>query len=414
MLLFYLLPLFLGLAGLLFAWQGHQMLASRWTPATLAATHFVVLGTLAPVMCGALLQISPVLLGAAYPRVRLVACLTAAGLAGGSLMIGAGFLLNRPAVLLSGGVVVAIGLGVFLAASYWALARAAAGRETLWAVRLAVLALAVTIALGLTLALARFGWLALPQHPHWVETHVAWGLAGWIGLLLAGVGMEIIPLFYITPPFRTWAKRTLPVGVLGLLALVLVMAFGPFSAGAPWLLQGVLAALFLAHLLYNLAALAIERQRQRQRRDANLWLWQASHVAIIAAFPAWMASVPASLTGTLLLGGALSFVIGALMKIVPFMSWLDLQQRRTAGSGLHVRLPRLRSLLPDGDANAIALTFTAAIGALLAASLLPALAHLGGGLLVVCALLLARVLIRNARTRGAVIRELAQASDAAA
>lgn len=412
MMLFYLMPVFLGLAGMLFAWQGDQMLASRWTPATLAATHFVVLGALAPVMCGALLQISPVLLGVAYPRVRLVACATAAGLAGGSLMIGTGFLLNHPGLLLSGGGAVAAGLGVFLAASYRALVGTSARRDTQWAVRLAVIALAVTVTLGLTLALARFGWLTLPLHLRWVDTHVAWGLAGWIGLLLAGVGMEVIPLFYITPPFPGWAKRALPLAVLSL--LVLVMALGATSAGPPWMLQGVLAALFLVHLLHNLAALAIERRRQRPRHDANLWLWQASHTAVVGAFPAWLAGAPVSVTGTLLLGGALSFVIGSLMKIVPFMSWLDLQQRRTAGSRLQVRLPRLRSLLPDGDANAIALTFTVAIGALLAASLLPALGHLGGGLLVVCALLLARVLIRNARTRGAVIRALAHASDSAA
>ena len=39
-------------------------MASRWAPAALATTHFLVLGALAPVMCGALLQMSPVLLGA--------------------------------------------------------------------------------------------------------------------------------------------------------------------------------------------------------------------------------------------------------------------------------------------------------------------------------------------------------------
>ena len=48
--LFYLLPFFLVLAGVLLASQGDQLLASRWTPAALAATHFLVLGALAPVL----------------------------------------------------------------------------------------------------------------------------------------------------------------------------------------------------------------------------------------------------------------------------------------------------------------------------------------------------------------------------
>jgi hypothetical protein len=55
--LFYLLPVFLVLAGITLAWYGDQVLASRWTPAALGVTHFLVLGALAPVMCGALLQI---------------------------------------------------------------------------------------------------------------------------------------------------------------------------------------------------------------------------------------------------------------------------------------------------------------------------------------------------------------------
>ena len=138
--LFHLMPLFLGLAGLVLAWQGDLVLASRWTPAALAVTHLIVLGALAPVMCGALLQISPVLLGAPYPGVRLVARLTAAGLGLGSVLLGSGFLFSFPRLLLTGGVVVATALAVFLVGSYRALAKAAGRSEALWAVRLAVTA----------------------------------------------------------------------------------------------------------------------------------------------------------------------------------------------------------------------------------------------------------------------------------
>lgn len=400
--LFYLMPLFLGLAGVLLAWQGEQMLASRWTPAALAATHFVVLGALAPVMCGALLQISPVLLGAPYPRVRLVARLTAAGLGLGSLLIGSGFLFARPVLLLAGGGVVAAGFAVFLVSSFWALADGGGRREALWTVRLAVFALAVTVCLGLTLALARLGWLELPHHLRWVDTHVAWGLAGWVGLLLAGIGMEIIPLFYIAPAFSIWLKRLLPFTVFGMLLLSVLGLLLPALPIHP----AAIAALFIAHLGYNLSALYVQQRRQRPHRDANLWLWQASHVAVLVAFVAWAGGAPQSLLGILLLGAALSFVIGSLMKIMPFMSWLDLQQRRIARGRLQGSLPRLRALLPQGHANAIALTLGGAILAAAAGALAPPLTHLGGVLLIVCALLLATALLRAAGLRRACIREI--------
>ena len=404
--LFYLMPFFLGLAGLALAWQGDQVLASRWAPAALATTHFLVLGALAPVMCGALLQMAPVLLGTPYPRVRLVARLTAAGLGLGGVLIGGGFLFTRPGLLLSGGFVAIAGLLVFLAGSYRALSVASGRRETLWAVRLAALALAVTIALGLTLAMARYGWLELPQHLRWIDMHVAWGLAGWIGLLLAGVGMEIIPLFYITPAFAARLKRLLPLALSVLLLLVFGLP-GIAASLSQLLWQGLVAALFVTHLLYNANALYVEQRRQRPRRDANLWLWQLSHLMVFAAFLAWVVDASNSLVGVLLLGGALSFVVGSLMKILPFLTWLDLQQRRVAGGHMQVSLPRLRALLPEGLANAVALTLGAAMIATLCGAMVPYLTIPGGILLMVCAVLLAYALARAAITRRRVIAQFA-------
>lgn len=399
--LFYLMPLFLGLAGLLLAWQGDEVMLSRWTPAALAATHFIVLGALAPVMCGALLQISPVLFGAPYPRVRLVAGLTAVGLGVGSLLIGAGFLAGLSGLLLAGGVAAAGGLVVFLVGSYWALNSATVGpHQALWTVRFAVLALAVTVGLGVMLALTRLGWLTLPEHLRWVDTHASWGLAGWIGLLLAGVGMEIIPMFYISPPFSAWLKRALPFLVTGLLAMITLS--GVVQA-VPMVLHVMFVTLFLVYLLYNIAALYVEQHRQRPRRDANLWLWQGSHVAVLGAFLVWLGGASHSLVGVLLLGSALSFMIGSLMKIVPFLSWLDLQQRRVAGRHLKVKLPHLKTLLPERFANWIAITLCIAAGAHLLGAIVPAFARLGGLMLALCAVLLAVALARSARIRRKVV-----------
>ena len=400
--LFYLMPPFLALAGLVLAWQGDQVLLSRWTPAALAATHFVVVGALAPVMCGALLQIAPVLFGRPFPHVRLIARLTALGLGAGGLLIGGGFLASHTTMLFAGGLLTALGLLVFLLGSFRALSlRAAIATASLWTVRLSALALAVTVALGLTLVLSRAGWLVLPGHLAWVDIHAGWGLAGWVGLLLAGVGMEIIPLFYISPPFPTWLKRILPPTVFGLLIVISMLGARQDS---PAVLHGMMVALFLVHLLYNAVALYVEQRRQRPRRDANLWLWQGCHVAVFCAFVGWLGGAPPSLVGMLLLAGALAFMVGSLMKIVPFLSWLDLQQRRVGGQYLHVSLPRLGSLLPQGAANRIALTLGAAGITAVLGAVLPMFVHLGGGLLVLCAVLLTLSLAKAARVRRAVIR----------
>ena len=124
---------------------------------------------------------------------------------------------------------------------------------------------------------------------------------------------------------------------------------------------------------------------------------------MFGAFAAWFGGAAQSLVGVLLLAAALAFMIGSLMKIVPFLTWLDLHQRRAAGGHLHVSLPRLGMLLPEKVANGVAFTLGAATIAVLLGPFLPLTARLGGGLLVLCAVLLGLSLARAGRARNTVI-----------
>lgn len=399
LLLFRLMPLFLGLTGLVLLWRGGGMLLSRWDPAVLGVTHFIVLGALAPVMCGALLQIAPVLLDAPYAKVRRIAGVTALSLGGGSLLIGSGLLTSQPPLLLGGGAAVATGMAVFLVATLRLLQAASSRPELRRALRLAAAALLVTILLGLTLASARAGLIVLPGHIYWTDTHMAWGLGGWIGLMLAGAGMEIIPLFYVSPAFPHSFRRLLPTAVVALLCLIALL-----TPSRPSPLADVLPGLLLfAYTLFNLFALHSEQRRSRPVRDASLWLWQGAHLAVTGALFSWLANVPGVHTGILALGSILCFVVGALMKIFPFLTWLDLQQERLSNQRMEAKLPRLRELLPDAQANAIALTLGAALASALCATAWSPLARLSGGLLLICSFLLAHALERTVMMRRALI-----------
>ena len=394
--LFHQMPIFLGLSGLLLIWQGDQVLLSRWTPAALAMTHLLVLGSLTPVMCGSLLQISPVLIGAPYPYPLLVARLTASGLAVGCLLLCIGFLTMNSSILISGGVTTAAGFGVFLVATAFALAAHSIRRETLWSLRLAATALAVTVTLGLLLVLVRAGWVDLPHHIFWVNSHAAWGLAGWLGLLLAGVGMELIPMFYISPAFPKWLKKGLPPTIFFTLVLITLLGFV-----MPKEVTFLSVLLFLAYLIHNAYAFSTEQQRQRPRRDASLWLWQTSHLTFFLAFFAWLLGASINLIGGMVLASTLGFTVGSLMKILPFLVWLDLRQNSISGSSAQSKLPRMEELLPRQLASAIASTIILAFSALAGSAIHAPLIHLVGVLLFLCSafLMLALTVIAAKRRR---------------
>ncbi len=395
LLLFALMPLFITLSGLVIIWQGSDMLVSRWTPGLLGVTHFLVLGVIAPMICGSLLQLAPVLLDSPYLRVQPLANLLFVCLGGGAFGIGAGLVLFQKWLLLGGAVLQIIGFAVFLISTFGVLSRATARGGYILTLRMAHFALLVTAGIGLVLVLVYNGWLAWPMTSYWVDAHLAWGLGGWVGLMIAGTGIQIIPLFHMCQGFPDWFGRLLPWLVIFILLVVTGGLLLPASAGyGRWLLMTLLAI----HVSFNLFALYCEQKRERLRRDAHLWLWQISHLTLAGAMLYQLLSGDPVVIGILLLGSILAFLIGSLLKILPFLTWLDLQQQKIRARQRKLKLPRLMDILPAWLANLIAVIFAVAVVLLLAATVSPVLTRVAGLFLLASGVLLALLLARAFRT----------------
>ena len=193
-------PWFLLLAAALVLWQGPAIFSSRWLPATLALTHLLTLGFMAQVMLGALLQILPVVVGVAVPRPRLTAALIHIPLTLGALALPIAFLSGHPLWFHPALGLLGLSFGVALIVIHLALWRAPVASGTVVALRCALVALLITIGLGLSLG-GYFGWgLNLPVI---ALTHMqaAWGLVGWTALLVSGVAYLVVPIVNITPPY---------------------------------------------------------------------------------------------------------------------------------------------------------------------------------------------------------------------
>ena len=385
-------PLFLLAAGVLII-ASPETLASRWAPASLALTHALTLGFLAMVMLGALLQMLPVVAGSPLPTPRLVAWLTHLPLGLGTVALMSGFLSGTPVAF---GIAIALlgaGIAVFLVAAGISLARAVTS-VTVTGMRLAGAALAITLLLGLTLALLRAGWwmpAAETTAKAAAAAHVAFGLLGWVLLLVVGVAYQVVPMFQITPPYPPRLTRWLSGA---LFALLLLHAAAPlFFPAAAFLIDAALAG---GILLFAVATLRLQSRRRRKLPDVTLDFWRLGMASLIACvvvwlvaqvWPAWAKSgAYPLLLGVLFIGGfAISVVTGMLYKIVPFLAWFHLQAQLQARAGT---IPTMREMIAERQTRWQFYLHLAASALLVGAVLWSPLTIAAGSVLALSALLL--------------------------
>jgi hypothetical protein len=379
-------PLFGLAAGVLVFLHGPEILASRWSAATLALTHLLTLGYLALAMTGALFQILPVVAGATLNRPLVVGSVVHAALVGGTIALVAGFLTGEAAwfklalLLLPAGFVLVLGyfgLGLL---------RARGPAPMLRAVRLSLTALGVTVTLG-AIAASAFAWpLSLPVIKL-TNLHAAWGLLGAVALLVIGVAYQVVPMFQATPPYPATAARLLAAGVFALLAV--------WSLAFTWLeghwLTGLVAILVRIALLAFCTITALLLWRRRRPAPEPTTAYWATGLASLALCLALsmadtlelgMAQAPAFplLLGVLfILGFACSVINGMLYKIVPFLLWYHLQERHFA-QGL--RPPGVKQVVPERAAWRQYFMHLAALLAMTLATIEPGLHQAAAVLLI--------------------------------
>lgn len=376
--LFLTAPWLAAAAGVVLFLQGEAVMASRWSPAALAVTHLLTIGFLGQILCGALLQLLPVIAGAPVPAARRVGLATHLLLSLGSALLAAGFLGAGASVLAIGALASGLGFGVFLALAAAAFTRAKGSAATRLALRLAGLSLVVTVGLGLLLTGALLGWIELARFPDWVRAHLSWGLLGWVGLLIVGVAYQVVPLFNVTPSYPRWMRRTLvPLLFLG---LALAIPLGLWGTGLRT--DAADSMLALAFAVFAVVTLRLQTKRARPRIDTTLIHWWLAMGSLLAAACGWWLQAPAELLGVLLLVGVgVGLPSGMLLKIVPFLCWFHLQTRQVAAGRFDVRVPHMHLLMPERLARWHPPLHGAALTLLAGGVLEPALARLGGLLL---------------------------------
>jgi hypothetical protein len=367
-------PCFACAAGLLLAWSGPDALASRWTPAALALTHLMTLGFLAMTMLGAMLQMLPVVAGLAVPAAQQVARVAWFGLCAGTALLAIAFLSGRSFVFGFAAPVLALALLCFAVPVARALAqRTAAGAMAMTiGMRLAVASLVAVAILGLLLAATFAGVINVPVL-RLTSLHAAWGLVGWIALLVVAVSFQVIPMFQATPAYPRALTLALPSSIV-----VLLGAWSIGSAEADW---AIWPAGLIALLLASFCGITLYRLARRKRApDVTTFYWYLSLASLTGCVVLYFLKDaedtrrPVLLGILFLTGFAASAVNGMLYKIVPFLLWYHL-----GAAGVPRRaVPGVNAWISVGAEKGQCCAYAVAVTMLVVSVYVPACARPGG------------------------------------
>ncbi|HEX4854892.1 hypothetical protein [Arenimonas sp.] len=370
-------PAWGALAGLMLLAEGDALLASRWSPATVAWVHVFTLGVLGNAMFGSLLQFLPASAGVALRGGPRHARALHVALNLGTAALVAGLWLPQAGLRAAGAVGLALAFALLGAATLPGLVAGLRGGLLPKGLALAVVCGLATAALGVLLVAAMNGAVPLAI-TRWTDWHAALGLVGWALGLLVAVGRMVMPMFQGTPALPARAQA----------AWLLGAAFGLPLCGLAWAVAGDGRALRLvviaALLAFALGGLWLQARSRKSAPGPLVAAWRYGFIAmacggVVLAWP----GAPAVLAGVLVVAVALPMlVLSMLLEIDAFLGWITLHRR--CGRGL--QLPGVQTLLPAARRRGVLRLFAlAGLVVVLAAGWRQGLAARLAGALLLCA-----------------------------
>lgn len=374
------------LAAMVLLSGGADIWASRWSPQVLAATHLLTLGFMAMVMLGALFQVLPVLSGQLIRGQHWLAPTLHLLLSSGSLALAGSFLWQHDNWRMAALLLLGTNFSLFISALGAQLLKPIAGGASIFTIRLAALSLLVAIVLGMLVLGGYLGGPVPNQIQQAGDAHLRLALLGWVLLLIVGVSYQVIPMFHVTPNFPGTATRLLPATIFtALIAMTLV--------STPWLRNVAALIVILAAIGYVTITLNLLRQRKRKIVDYTVRFWQLGLYNLLLAMlaytiallrPEWVQPHYELQWGLIVVVGfAISIIIGMLHKIAPFLTWLHLQRACLEQPMAMIGLPTMHDLLPVRRAQIQFWLHCASLALLLLAAVLPTLGTIAAIVLAV-------------------------------
>lgn len=375
--------LFGVISALVIMTNAEHVWLSRWQGEMLALTHAFGLGVITLIMLGALLQMLPVVGGASFPYVKVVAITSLLAISSGLILLLAHFIWPHLFSALFPQILLFFGFLVYLSALVAALISSKARGPTVKGIRLSACSLSLVILLGLLL-------LAVRQSPpsvlglnsdaififankSFTDIHAIIATFGWVSLLIIAVSYQVVPMFHVAPSFPKKLALVLPVTLFALVCLAFpaYLNVGLFNMSVETLASALILFIVALLVFYGVVIVSLLRKRKRQVPDVTINFWFLAITVLTVVFILLIASqlgdvlngrfsanlalsmhkMPLLLAALFFYGFVFSIIQGLLLKILPFLSYTHLQNLCLANFNGMQFLPHMHQLLPKQHAK---------------------------------------------------------------
>lgn len=315
-----------------------------------AFVHIFTIGIFLSVMFGALCQMLPVLAGVRIKGVQIVSCVSICTLDIGLCALIGAFLGFGAIYFIIAMIGLNLGIFGFILSVMCSLFGIKHFTPTIYYMLAALGCLCVVSVLGAIMLGAYAGLWSVEDYISMRQMHFVLGGFGWIFLLIVGVCLQVLPMFYVAQNF----SKSLYAFILPLMLCIAVFALvlGQHSA--------LFASLSLVSLYFGINAIFRLKNRKRKIKDSSMPLWFLGFWLLIV-LGAWLmvqAIIESSLldsimsknfalislfaygNGVLFGGFCLCIISAMIFKIVPFLAWFHLIFKSIAN------VPNMRDFIP--------------------------------------------------------------------
>ena len=351
-------PIFVIATGFLILFSTPGELSSRWSLLLIAATHGLSIGFMLMVMLGALFQILPVILGTSLPRATFLSKFVHFFLVVGNICLMAGIYLMNQYLLIVAVTTVSLSIVSFLIGLSICIPSMRRTSSSL-AIILASLGLFITFLLGIFFVVNWVYPVLFPGFRFLTNIHLLWGFIGWTFLLITGVSFQFIPMFYVTKDYPKWLTQFLPPIIF--IQLIILSLFPILSLTEPFLFKYTLLVLVLTTAIFPVYTIYVISKRKRKAKDTTLWFWKTAMAGYLIATMIFLwilffdntyqIELELVLAHFALFGFAIVLITGMLLKIMPFLVWLNIQQKWIKHPSTKMPLSNMQQVIPNSIAK---------------------------------------------------------------